>query len=146
MHMKYLWAALNFNLVGLALLGGYNSMNPDELRHTNPDPVLCLIVLLIMPLFAVVSVAYSLRRWKSDPLNRPSWTRNPFNWWGDPLQSLFVSTCIMGAMAAGSAVQHPAFGSVGFWILGVYLCFTIGLLVGQLLVYRIFRQRIAPIT
>jgi len=146
MLMNYLWAAVNFSLVGLSILGGYNSINPETLRHTNPSPILCLIVLMIMPLFAIGSVSYAIRRWKIDQLRRPSWHRNPFNWWGDPLQSLFVFTCIMSAMAAGSAVQHPAFGSVGFWTLGVYCCFTIGLLVGQIFVYQIFRQRIAPPT
>lgn len=144
MRMKYLWIILNSTLVALAFLGGYNSMTPDRLRHTNPDLVACVSILLAMPLFAVWIVRYSIRRWKKDQLRRPSWSRNPLNWWGDPLQSLFVSTCIMGAMAIGSAVQHPVFGSVGFWTLGVYCCFTIGLLVGQILVYRIFRQRIAP--
>lgn len=144
--MRYFWIILNSIAVLLALRGGYASLTPDRLRHTNPDPVVCFIVLLGMPVFAILSVGYALRRSKTDPLPRPSWSRNPFNWWGDPLQSLFVATCIMGATALGSAVQHPAFGSVGFWTLGVYCSFTIGLLVGQVLVYRIFRQRIAPAT
>jgi hypothetical protein len=141
--MKYFWIVLNSTLIALAFRGGYTSMTPDRLRHTNPEPVLCLIVLLIMPLFTVLSVMYSIQRWKTDPLFRPSWDRNPLNWWHDPLQSLFVFTCVMAAMAIGSAVQHPAFGSVGFWTFGVYCCFTIGLLIGQILVYRIYRERIA---
>ena len=143
LYMRYFWIILNSTLVALAFWGGYNSMAPGRLLHINPDPVACLIILLAMPLFAVWSVRYSIRRWKSDPLSHPSWNRNPLNWWRDPLQSLFFSTCIMAAMAIGSAVQHPAFGSVGFWTLGVYCCFAVGLSVGQFWVYRIFRQRIA---
>lgn len=143
MRMKYFWILLNSILVALSLLGGYNSMAPDRLRHTNPDPVLCLNILLVMPLFAMGSVRYSIRRWKSDPLPRPPWSRDPFNWWGDPLQSLFVSTCIMGAMTVGSAVHHPGHGSVGFWTLGVYACLAIGLSAGQNLVYRIYPEHIA---
>jgi hypothetical protein len=146
MRMRYFWIILNSIAVLLALRGGYASLTPDKLRHTNPEPLLCLLVLLGMPVFAILSVGYSLRRSKTALLPRLSWTRNPFNWWGDPLQSLFMSTCIMAATAIGSAIQRPVFGSVGFWTLGVYCCFTIGLLVGQVLVYRIFRQRIAPIT
>lgn len=140
--MKYFWTILNSIAVVLALRGGYAALNPEKLRGTNPEPVLCLILLLGVPIFAILSVGYSLRRSKTNMLARPSWARNPFNWWGDPLQSLFVATCIMGATALGSAVQHPAFGSVGFWMLGVYSCIAIGLLVGQILVYRIYRQRI----
>jgi hypothetical protein len=141
--MKHFWIVLNSAGVASAFWGGYISMTQDRLSHTNPDPVLCLIVLLGMPIFAILSVGYSLRRWKMPLLSRPSWYRNPFNWWRDPLQSLFVFTCVMGATAIGSAIQHPAYGSVGFWTLGVYCSFTIGLLVGQLLVYRVYRQHIA---
>jgi uncharacterized membrane protein YdcZ (DUF606 family) len=141
--MKYFWIFLNSIAMVLAFTGGYASLAPDRLSHTNPDPFVCLAILLGVPVFSILSVAYSLRRSKREPLSRPSWSRNPFNWWGDPLQSLFVFTCIMGATALGSAFQRPPFGSVGFWTLGVYSSFTIGLLAGQILVYRIYRQRIA---
>jgi hypothetical protein len=142
MFMKYFWIMLNSTLIALSFWGGYKSMAPDALRRTNPDAVLCLIILIIMPAFALGIVEYSVRRWKVDRLSRPTWNRNPFNWWGDPLQSLFISTCFMGATAIGSVIQHPAFGSVGFWTLGVYSFFAIGLLIGQILVCRIYRQRI----
>jgi len=140
---RYFWITLNSVLIALAFRGGYVSLTPDRLHHTNPGPILCSIILLITPAFVVWTVAYSIRRWKSDPLLRPSWSRNPLNWWRDPLQALFISTCIMTAMAIGSVLQRPTFGSVGFWTLGVYGCFAIGLFVGQILVYRIYRQRIA---
>jgi hypothetical protein len=143
MRMKYFWLVLNTALVVLAFRGGYVSMNPDRLRHTNPDATLCLIAVLITPPFTVGCVAYSIRRWKTDPLFRPSWSRNPFNWWGDPLQALFVYTWVMVAVTLGSGVQHPSFGSVGFWTLGVYSSVAIGLVAGQILVYRIYRQHIA---
>jgi hypothetical protein len=146
MFMKYFWTMLNWILVALSFWGGYKSMTPERLRHTNPDALLCLIILIITPVFAFGIVEYSIRRWKVDQLAWPTWTRNPFNWWGDPLQSLFISTCLMGAMAIGSATQHPTFESVGFWTLGMYSCSAIGLLVGQILVYRIHRRRIASIT
>lgn len=141
--MRYFWVMVNSVLITLALRGGYVLLTADRLRHTNPGPLLCLFILLITPLFAVLIVAYSIRRWKSDPLPRPSLNRNPLNWWRDPLQALFVSTSIMFAMAIGGAFQHPAFGSVGFWTLGMYVCLAIGLIAGQILVYQIYRQRIA---
>ena len=51
--MKYFWIVLNLVLIGLALPGGYVSLSPDKLRHTNPDPILCSTILLITPLFAI---------------------------------------------------------------------------------------------
>jgi hypothetical protein len=141
--MKHFWSVLNSTLVGLTFWEGYSSMTADRLRHTNPDPILCLIILLVMPLFAIGSVMYSIVRCKTAPLSRPSWNRNPFDWWHDPLQSLFVSRCVFAATAIGSAVQHPTYGSVGFWTLGVHCSFIIGLLAGQIVVYWRYREYIA---
>jgi len=142
MRMKYLWIAFNSTLVAVGLWDGYESLTPDRLQRKNPDAILCLAILLILPVFSIGIVGYSIKRWKVDRLSRPTWNRNPFNWWGDPLQSLFITTCITGAMTVGGATQYPAFGSVGFWMLGMYSSSAIGLLVGQILVYRIYRQRI----
>ena len=130
MGASNLWGIVNLVLIADAFPVGYLSLTPDRLRHTNPDPVLCLSILLLSPLFALWAVTYSIRRWKADPLPRPSWNRNPLRWWRDPLQALFVSTCIMAATAIGSAVRQPTFGSVGFWTISVYARFAIGLFVG----------------
>ncbi len=48
----------------------------------------------------------------------------------------------MVSTAIGSALRRPTIGSVGFWTLAVYVCFALGLLVGQILVYRIYRENI----
>jgi hypothetical protein len=140
--VKYIWYIVNIGLVTLALWDGWTSMAPEKLRHTNPDPILCVIILIGMPLFALGSVHYSVRRWKHHRLARPSLDRNPLNWWHDPLQSLFVFTCVMASMVVGSAFRRPSVGSVGFWTFGVYSCFAIGLLIGQIVVYRVYRERI----
>lgn len=140
--MKYFWLVLNLVLIASAFREGYASLAAESLRHTNPGPVPCSVILLATPLFALGAVAYSIQRWKSDPLRRPSWSRNPLRWWRDPLQSLFIFTNVMVAMTIGSALQRPTYGSIAFWTLGVYACFAIGLFVGQVLAYRIYRQRI----
>jgi len=140
--MKNIWYVINIALVALALPGGYSSLSPEKLRNTNPDAIVCGLILLVMPLLAIGSVGYSIRRWNHSRLARPSLSRNPLNWWHDPLQSLFISTCIMVSTAIGSALRRPTIGSVGFWTLAVYACFALGLLIGQILVYRIYRENI----
>jgi hypothetical protein len=140
--MKKIWYVINIALVALALPSGYNSLSPEKLRNTNPDAILCCVILLGTPLFALLAVGFSIQGWKQNNLARPSFDRNPLNWWGDPLQSLFTSTCITVSTAIGSALRHPTIGSVGFWTLAVYVCFALGLLVGQVLVYRIYRTNI----
>ncbi|HUJ33132.1 MAG TPA: hypothetical protein VLY23_17760 [Candidatus Acidoferrum sp.] len=148
--MRYVWRIVNTGLVTIGLWDGYRTTASETLRRTNPDPILCGILLIIIPLFALGTVYYSKYRWDQEnkilarpfTLRKPSWSRNPINWWGDPLQSLFISMCYMGAMAIGASLRHPEISSVGFWTFGVYFCFAIGLLVGQLLAYRVFRERI----
>lgn len=140
--MKHLWRILNIGLVALALFGGYISMSPERLRKTNPDAILCLILLVLMPLFALGSVYYSIRRSGCGKLRRPSWDRHAINWWHDPLQSLFVSNCLTTALAVGSAFHLPASGSFGFWTFAMYSCLAVGLAVGQLIVYKIYRGHI----
>jgi len=100
-----------------------------------------LMILIIMPLFAIGAVHYSIQRWVN-MLPRPSWSRNSANWWQDPLQSLLMSTRTTAMMAMGAALRRPAIGSVGFWMFGVYCSAAIGLAIGQLVVYRTYRRHI----
>ncbi len=140
--MKNIWYVINIALVTLALPGGYHSLSPEKLRNKNPDAIFCGLILLVTPLFAMLTVYYSIRRWNHSRLARPSLSRNPLNWWHDPLQSLFISTCVAVSTAIGSALRHSTIGSVGFWMVEAYTCFALGLLVGQILVYRIYRENI----
>jgi hypothetical protein len=141
--MKNAWYLINIIFVMLGVFGGYNSLAPGQLQNKNPDAVLCFLLLLTMPVFCLLSVSYSNRRTgKKDNLIRASFGRNPLNWWGDPLQSLFISTCAMTATALGALLRRPAIGSVGFWMLGSYISIALGLVIGQLLVYRIYRGQV----
>ena len=140
--MKNVWYAINIALIMLALPGGYKSISPERLRNKNPDLIFCGSILLLTPLVVLGIVNYSIRRWNQSRLGRPSLSRGPLNWWHDPLQSLFISTCVMVSMAVGGALRHPAIGSVGFWMVSTYICIALGLFVGQILVYRIYRSNI----
>lgn len=140
--MKTVWYVINIASVALALRSGYSSLSPEYLRNKNPDLIFCSLILLVTPLFALWSVDYSIRRWNRSRLDRTSLSRNPLNWWKDPLQSLFISTCVIGSMAMGGALRHPSIGSVGFWMVGAYTSLALGLSVGQILVYRIYRENI----
>jgi choline-glycine betaine transporter len=140
--MKYIWLIVNIGLVILSVFNGYSSMSPERLQHMNPDIVFCSLIFVIMPLFALGTVLYSVKSKKCETLQRPSWIRNPINWWYDPLQSLFVCNLISAAMAIGSALRLSKGNETGFWLFVSYCCMAIGLLIGRLLVYRIFTARI----
>jgi hypothetical protein len=143
--MKRIWYIANIGLVAVAWWDGYYSIAPERLLLTNADPIACLALFLVMLLFTLGCVYYSTRRWGQNTLRRPSLHRNPLNWWTDPLQSLFISTCLLAALTIGAALRRPAIGSIGFWMTGVYCSMTIGLVVGQLLVYWIYRHKIIKV-
>jgi hypothetical protein len=150
--MKNTWSIVNIGFVALGFWGGYRCVAPKALLHANPDPIMCGILLVIVPAFALGTVYYSKYRWSQEnkmlPLRlfkllRPSWDRSSFNWWDDPLQSLFISTCYMASMAFGAAVRRPEIGSIGFWMLGSFFSIAAGLVAGQLLIYRLYHRYIA---
>jgi hypothetical protein len=143
--IKTTWLVVNVSLVALSVRQGYVSLAPEQLRHVNPDVVFCSAILLTLPLFALFTVYFSVRQCNVDRLRRPSFDRNPLNWWYDPLQSLFITTCNGAAMTVGGLLRRPT-GSVAFWMVASYFCFTFGLLIGQALVYRVYSERVVAAT
>ncbi len=138
--MKYVWLAVNTGFIILAFWTGYGEMAPEKLRGTNPDQFLCLAVLIMIPVFVLGTLWTSRSRCPS--FRRPSWDRNPLRWWTDPLQALFVTTLIMLAWAIGCQLHISGSGTIGFWTVAVYWCIFLGLVIGQVLGYIIFRRRI----
>jgi hypothetical protein len=139
--MKNFWYVANLGYLALGLCCGHYSTAPKQLQHITPAPIAWLAILIIVPLFTIGAVYYSIRHWQN-MLPRPSWNRNSINWWQDPLQSLLMSTCTTAMTAVGAALRRPAVGSAGFWMFGVYSSMAIGFVVGQIVVYRIYRRHI----
>jgi hypothetical protein len=137
-----LWAILNLALVLLALWTGYAEMAPERLVHTNPDIIFCSVVFITMLFFPFATVWYSLRGAGQTTLCRPSWRRFSIDCWHDPLQCLFLGCTFMGAAAVGAAIRLPGTSQTGFWMFMFFLCMFFGLLIGQLAVYAIYRERI----
>jgi len=140
--MKYIWLIINVSLIIFSAFGGYSLMSPERLQHMNPDIIYCLIILVIMPLFSLGTVYYSISSGKCETLLRPSWDRHAVNWWYDPLQSLFIFNFVCAGLVIGSSLRLSNGNETGFWLFVSFCCMAIGLLIGQLLIYRIFRARI----
>ena len=137
--IKYTWCFVNTGLVAWSVYGGFNAMSPARERHSNPDVILSIVLLVVMPVFANGIVSKS----KSEKLLRPSWKRNPLNWRGDPLQGLFILTCILTAFTAGCSVRLFEANHASIWVFSAFCSMTIGLLIGQVLVYKRYETRIA---
>jgi hypothetical protein len=135
------WMVLNLALLILSIWTGYGEMAPNKLTHNNPDAIFCSITLVGMIAFSFGVVWYSLSGARQEPLPRPSWRRFSIDWWHDPLQCLFLSCCFTGAMAVGAAFRLPGTSPTGFWMFSFFVCLFFGLLIGQLLIYSVYRDR-----
>jgi hypothetical protein len=136
--VENLWLSANIALVLASIWAGYNEMSPGRLQHTNPDAIFCLCVLVVMSLFAVGTLHLS----KTARFRRPSLNRFSLNWSGDPLQALFLSTLVCLGLVVGSLTRVLNSGAVGFWTVAFNCSLFIGLVVGQLVAYRLYRGRI----
>jgi len=137
-----IWYIVNACLLVLGLLGGYASLAPESISGSNPDAVLCLLVIVIIPVVFIGGIHYGTARLGLRELHTPSWERNPLLFWYDPLQFLFVATLVCFAATIGSGFRSWLAGWVGFWIFGLYCSMVIGLVIARILIYRLFRSRI----
>jgi len=141
--MKLFWAALNLVSIGLSVWIGYAEMEPQRLSQANPDAVFFTSVLLTMIFFPVATVWYSIRFEKQTTLHRPSWRRFGRDWWHDPLQCLFFTCWCTGAMVLGAALRLRGTSQTGFWMFMFFVAMFLGLLIGQVVAYIVFREHIA---
>jgi hypothetical protein len=141
--MKRLWQVVNTLLMISSLYGGWAAMQPDVRRNTNPDGILCGIVFVIMLLFPLGAVSYSIFGAKQMTLRRPSWSRFSLDWWHDPLQCLFLSSCFAAGLAIGAAFHLKGTTQTGFWTFMTFCSIFGGLAIGQTFVYAAYRSRLA---
>ena len=135
------WSLFNVALLGLSVWTGYSQMAPEKLAHSNPDVIFCTATLVGTIAFSFAAVWYSISRARQQTLRRASWRRFSINWWHDPLQCLFLSCCVAGAMALGAAFRLPGSSVTGFWMFMFFVCLFLGLLIGQLATYAVHRER-----
>ncbi len=139
------WSLLNVALLGLSVWTGYSEMAPEKLAHSNPDVIFCTVTLVGTIAFSFAAVWYSISGARQQTLRRASWRRGVvFLSTGGMTRcsALFLSCCFAGAMALGAAFRVPGSSVTGFWMFMFFVCLFLGLLIGQLAVYSVHRERI----
>jgi hypothetical protein len=137
-----IWALVNIALVLLSAWTGYAEMSPTKLSHMNPDLAFCLTLLVMTPIFVIGTMAIS----RNDAFAWPSWGRSPLRWQSDPLQAIFISTCISLGLFVGTCLRLRNSGPVGFWLAASFGSLFVEFLIGQALAYVIYRERIVRAT
>lgn len=134
------WLVFNIALVAVSVWTGYAETSPGPAPggHSDVQLIFYAAIIVLIPLFVVCTVHFSF----TPDLRQPSWFRFPFNWTGDPLQALHVSTwCTLG-LTAGSLFKTFDSDPLAHWSSATYGCIFVGLLVGRKIVSLVYRDRI----
>ena len=135
---RRIWMIFNAVIILLSVWTGFQEVGSTQLQQMNPDAIACILILVIMPIFTIGTLSLS----KNDTFTRPSWSRPPSNWRRDPFQALFLATwCCLG-LFVGAVFRIACIGGVGFWVVAAFGSMFLGLLIGQLLAFCIYRSRI----
>ena len=142
MNTRSLWLTIYSIAAILTLWGGYRSLDPAQTARTNADWIFVSITFVLTCLFPLGAMAYS-RSIGVQEFRRPSLDRHPFGWWHDTLQPLRASLVAAVLYLVGACFALPHTDARGVMILWFYAASALGLLMGERLVYVIFRTRIA---
>jgi hypothetical protein len=140
--MKYVWRSLNTGLIASCALGGYFLVGDNTQHHPLQDWFACPMLAILAFVFALFSVWYSTEFAKCAILKSPSWDRLSMDWRNDPLQCLAVSTCNLAAFSLGGLVRLPFQAHPQYLAVGMFCSGMLGFLLGQALIYRVYRSRI----
>ena len=136
--MKRLWFVVNVGILVFSIWQGAQMTKDFAHPHPLEDWIACPLILIGAYLFTFCSIWFS----KCDSFSRFSWDRFPLNWWYDPLQSLFMTTCIVTGWAVGSAFSLFYVGTNGLINLALFSSGAAGFHLGQLSIYKVYRRRI----
>jgi hypothetical protein len=140
--MRHLWPIIYYTLFVLTAIGGYESLTPKETAHTNSDWIFVSITFVMTCLFPLGAMSYS-RAIGVQEFRRPTLDRHPFGWWRDTLQPLRM--CVIGAALyfIGACFALPHTDHRGVMLFWFYAALTLGLFIGERIIYVVYRDRIA---
>ena len=136
------WRYINLLMIVGGLFSGYASLSPDSLFKANPDVFACLSVFIGTIIVCVGGVYYSVHSLGIAEIKRPSLDRNAFKFWKDPLQLIGLSFAVSLSSIIGALPRLPSCGEIGLWTFAVDCSITLGLGLGLLLTFRLFKARI----
>lgn len=142
LKMKRVWPFIYATGAPLCVFGGF--LGPRHLPASSNIDWLGITVGFVMMLIApLASFTYGIHFSKKTTLPRPSFDRHPFIWW-DVLQSLRVDVSIGVLQTLGAVIAFLAGKGQPRMFIYAYVAVSIGILIGERLVYRVYKAKIAP--
>jgi len=154
--MKHFWRAMNVSLIVFCAWSGYWAVAPERLNDhgfirsvvpvgPNYAPI-SFSSAVVFVMFGISSfVAFRRACLKGSSFYLPSWDRNPFREVGDPLQALVISLIGLVSGTVAATLRFLFGSSLGLGAI-LFLCaWDIGLLLGAVIGYVIYRPRIVAV-
>jgi hypothetical protein len=141
MRMRHLWRYIYVIGAVCVLVGGYLSLSAGQTERTNADWLFVSIAFAITCVFPLGAMAYS-RGIGVQEFRRPSFDRQPLDWWRDTLQPLRVSVVSAALYLLGASFALPHTDHRGVMLFWFYAALAAGLFIGERLVYRVYRAQI----
>lgn len=135
---RRIWLVLNVILIAISVWTGYVEMSSSVGRRSDADLIFCAAIIILIPVFAIGAAHLS----QTHNLRKPTLDRFPLNWWGDPLQALFIGTLSTLGLVIGSLFRFCQSGMLAVQTIAVYASMFVGLILGQRIVYLLYRSRI----
>jgi len=154
--MKHFWRAINVSLVVFCAWSGYWAVAPERAYDrgfirsvvpVGPDYApIGFSTVIVSVMFAVYSFMTFRRAYRKDISFRfPSWDRNPFRDLGDPLQALVIQLTALLAGTVAATLRFLFGSTLGVGAIVFLWSWDIGLLLGALIAYVIYRPRIVVV-
>ena len=141
MSTRHIWPSIYIVGAVLAVIGGYESLAPARTAHTDSDWIFVSISFVLTCLFPLGAMSYS-RGIGVREFRRPSLDRHPLGWWRDTLQPLRVSVIGSALSLLGACFALPRADQRGIMIFCFYVALTVGIFIGERLVYHVYRAQI----
>ena len=154
--MKYVWRTLNTALVIFCAWSGYWAVAPERVNDSGfirsvvpvgpgypPISFSCLVIFIMFGIYSFVTFRRACRTGSSFRL--PSWDRNPFRELSDPLQALVIPLIALLAGTVAATLRFLFGSSLGLGAILFLWAWDIGLLLGALIAYVIYRPRIVAV-
>lgn len=130
------WKVINGFLILLFLGSGFLPGKPEEFDTARVGVTAFAVAIVLIPVTTVIWFYFT-----NAELRTAAWDRCPFGS-RDPLQTLFIcSWCALAAFVS-ALCQIPRFGTQYGWTAMGYGGIFLGILIGRIVIYRIFADRI----
>ena len=130
------WTIINVFLILVFTASGFLGDKPTEFDSARFGIIFCAVVIVVIPAWTIAWLYFSKAELKT-----PAWNRCPFGS-GDPLQTMFIGTWCGFAGFVSALAQLPRFSGRFIWTVAICGCVFLAFVIGRIVAYRLFRDRI----